>query len=359
MNEQGSYEGFSPATYGAPLPGSNAAAELPLATVAALRPLSTGEVLDRTFVLYRSRFWLFAGIGMLPAGILTLSALVRMIFLKTAQGAVNPQAGASPDVLAKAMSNAVLIQAYFLPATILFVIAYGISHAAVVHAVTQISSGLAASAGSSYRAVRSRWLRWVGIAFRQFWSAFWPFLPGTALIIAVTFAIPGARARSGFAVVGLLILLGFVAIIGGTVFGVINFLRVALAMPSAVQEQLGVNAALRRSRTLVAGRKGRIFLALLLVYALQIVAGAIQAPLLLIAVRMHGAQQVLVEAIELIVQFVAATLVSPIASIALCLFYIDERVRREGYDIELLMQRSFAATVPIAAAATTQADPIA
>lgn len=359
MDEQGSYDGFSPATYGAPSSGFKVATENPLAPAPALRPLSTGEVLDRTFALYRSRFWLFAGIGMLPAGLLTLSALVRMIFLTTTHAAVNPQAGASPDVLAKAMSDAVLIQAYFLPATLLFVIAYGISHAAVVHAVTQISSGVASSAGSSYRAVRGRWLRWVGIAFRQFWSAFWPFLPGTALILAVTFAIPGARARSGFAVVGLLVLLGFLAIIGGTVFGVINFLRVALAMPAAVQERLGVNAAMRRSRVLVAGRKGRIFLALLLVYALQIVAGAIQAPLLLVAVRMHGSQQILVEAIELIVQFAGAALVGPIASIALCLLYIDERVRREGYDIELLMQRSFSAPAAVATAASSQADTLA
>ena len=52
----------------------------------------------------------------------------------------------------------------------------------------------------------------------------------------------------------------------------------------------------------------------------------------------------MLEAIELLVQFAATTLVAPIASIALCLFYIDERVRREGYDIELMMQRSFAAS---------------
>ena len=111
-------------------------------------------------------------------------------------------------------------------------------------------------------------------------------------------------------------------------------------MPAAVQEQLGVNAAMRRSRALVSGRKGRIFLALLLVYVLQMVAGVIQLPLVFLALRMHGAQQVLLQTIQLLVQFVATTLVSPIASIALCLFYVDERVRREGYDIEHMMQRT-------------------
>ena len=34
-----------------------------------LRPLSLGEILDRIFALYRSRFWLFAGISMIAAAV--------------------------------------------------------------------------------------------------------------------------------------------------------------------------------------------------------------------------------------------------------------------------------------------------
>ena len=119
-----------------------------------------------------------------------------------------------------------------------------------------------------------------------------------------------------------------------------NFLRNALATTAGVSEDLGVNAALRRSTELAAGRKGRIFLALLLVYVLQMVAGGIQIPFVLMASATRGAQHVLLLAIVLIVGFVATTLVTPVASIALCLIYVDERVRREGYDIEVLMQRS-------------------
>ncbi len=364
MNEQGSYDGFSPAAYGAPPPetvfagsAANPSAGI-MPPAAGLRPLSTGEVLDRTFVLYRRRFWLFAGIGMLPAALLTVSAMLRLIFLTSAHR-VGPQAGQGPDALARAMSDAFLMQAYFLPATLLFLIAYGISNAATVHAVTQISSGIGVSAASAYVAVRSRWLRWSGIALRQFWSAFWPVVPGFAAFFGAVAYILRARAASGFAIAGLLMLLGGLLMTAGMVFGVINFLRVALAMPAAVQEGLGVGAAIRRSRLLVSGRKGRIFLALLLVYALQIVAGTLQVPLLLIAVRTHGAQQILVEAIELLVQFAGTTLVAPIASIALCLFYIDERVRREGYDIELLMQRSFGGAPAVVAASSAQADPLA
>src|SRR5271170_6726266 len=43
-----------------------------------LRPLSTGEVLDRTFQLYRSRFTLFAGLAMLPAAVGVVTEALRL-----------------------------------------------------------------------------------------------------------------------------------------------------------------------------------------------------------------------------------------------------------------------------------------
>ncbi len=174
----------------------------PLAPVAALRPLSTGEVLDRTFVLYRRRFWLFAGIGMVPAGLLTLISMVRLIFVKASQVPVaGPRCRANGRACQSHEQGPVDCRRTFLPATLLFVLAYGVSNAASVHAVMQITTGLATSAGSAYAAVRAHWLRWAGIALRQFWSAFWPVLPGLLLLLALVHdAAP--RQRSGFAVWG-------------------------------------------------------------------------------------------------------------------------------------------------------------
>ena len=39
-----------------------------------LRPLSLGEVLDRTFAVYRSRFWLFAGLAAIYGAMNTIAA---------------------------------------------------------------------------------------------------------------------------------------------------------------------------------------------------------------------------------------------------------------------------------------------
>ena len=341
MDEQNRYEGFSPTAYGAPVPYAAPPELYAAPQPPQLRPLSTGEVLDRTFALYRRKFWLFVGIGMVPAAVVALTSMARMIYLASTHRADMIQPGATPDALAKVMSNALLLQIYFLPATLLFVVAYGVSHAATVTAVGRVTQGLGITAGEALRETRSRWLRWTGIALRQFWSFLWPLVLPVALIFTAV-AIPSVRGNA--VAIGIFGLVSALLLPGAFVFGCINMLRNALAMPAGVQEGLGVNAAMRRSKALVAGRKGRVFLTLLLVYALQVVAGGLQLPFVLLATTTRGAEHIILQAIDLMVAFVATALVTPIASIALTLIYVDERVRREGYDIELLMHHSFAGT---------------
>ena len=42
-----------------------------------LRPMSTGEILDRTFNLYRNNFVLFAGIAVLPPALMLVVQLIQ------------------------------------------------------------------------------------------------------------------------------------------------------------------------------------------------------------------------------------------------------------------------------------------
>jgi hypothetical protein len=46
-----------------------------------------------------------------------------------------------------------------------------------------------------------------------------------------------------------------------------------------------------------------------------------------------------------------------VAAIALCLFYFDERVRHEGFDIEFLMLRARGAPANPVAEGTTSPEP--
>jgi hypothetical protein len=340
METQPDYQGFSPSSYGAPpalAPASTPPAQPPM-----LRPLSTGEILDRTLALYRRHFWLFVGIGTVPAAAVALSTALRLMFLKSFTQLPGPTAG-NPNAASQAMGAMALMQVAFLPALLIIVVVYGVAQAATVRAVQELSMGTLSTAAEAYRAVRSRWLRWTGIALRQIWSAVWPMAAGFVLM-AIALLLPGGVKAHPGAFVGL-VLLGWLLLIAGIVLGVLNYLRVALSPAAGVTENLGVNASLRRSRALVSGRKGRIFLALLLVYVLHMVAGGLQLPFILLAGTMHGIQRVLLLAADLLIAFVATALVSPIASIAMTMFYTDERVRREGYDIELLLQRSIAERV--------------
>ena len=67
-------------------------------------------------------------------------------------------------------------------------------------------------------------------------------------------------------------ILFFVGFVGGGVYGVIAYIRNSLAIPAALMEQTGVRASMRRSKTLAAGTKGRIFVVLLVAMALYMVA---------------------------------------------------------------------------------------
>ena len=46
-----------------------------------LRPLTTGEILDRTFYLYRSNFWLYVGLASIAAGVSVLASVSRLTYL--------------------------------------------------------------------------------------------------------------------------------------------------------------------------------------------------------------------------------------------------------------------------------------
>src|SRR5208282_4082343 len=50
---------------------------------AALRPMNLGEILDRTFAIYRKNFLLFAGIGALPAAVMLAIHAVDIAWVHT------------------------------------------------------------------------------------------------------------------------------------------------------------------------------------------------------------------------------------------------------------------------------------
>src|ERR1700752_4130955 len=94
-----------------------------------LRPMTLGEVLDRTFKVYRSNFWVFAGIIALPYLLILLVEVVSAAFgigAKPAQTQGIPQI--PPALLAGALAGGAVVG-------ILYIVMAGAAHAATVFAV--------------------------------------------------------------------------------------------------------------------------------------------------------------------------------------------------------------------------------
>jgi hypothetical protein len=299
-----------------------------------LRPLSTGEVLDRTFQIYRSRFALFAGLAVLPAAVSVVTSALRLLYAAHQNTHVlRGSAYSRAQVYSLALS---------LVAAVISLLLYGITQAATTWAVSAVYLGEAASIRTAYGVAFRSWFRYTLIVLRQLWSVMW--LP--ILLFSVAIAIPGVLGRRGGALLWLTIPL-FVLAFLSLIYAVWAYIRISLAVPAAVVESLKVRGAIRRSAQLLATRKVRIFLLLMLLAALYMVVGVIESPLLILSVRTRGAQAFVTQAINLSVSFVAGTLIGPVGAIAVCLFYFDERVRREGFDIEWMMRKLAPATAGV------------
>ncbi len=297
---------------------SDAASSRPLPSLD-LRPLSTGELLDRVFSLYRSRFTLFLLIALVPAALGLVGSAAQLLLRQ-------PGVGTTPTAASIATSIVTIV------ASLLSLVGYAIGQAATTRLVSQIYLGEPGEPGKALREAWPRTFRYVGIQLWQVWSGIWlPVLLG----VAGGAAIALRQRRVG----DLFILLAAAAF----VYGVIAYLRNTLAIPASVLESLGVRAAIRRSKVLVSGRKGRIFLLFLLIVLLAFVAFAVESVAIVYLARAKApVQHAIGVGLQLGLSFAVSLLLAPVTSIALCLFYFDERVRREGFDIDFLMRGSAA-----------------
>lgn len=288
-----------------------------------LRPLSTGEVLDRTFQIYRSRFALFASLAALPAAVNFLGGGLQVLVLGTRH---LPAAGRDMGLPVTSL----IIQCVTL---LMVFVVNGLTLAATTWAVAEIYLGKTASVRRAWGTAMEYWFRYIRVVLRQYWSIFWlPMLGGGMLGLAVV--VPGAIGKTVLAVIAVVVLFG------SMIYAIYAALRVSLAVPAAVIESLKANAAVRRSIELLTQRKGRIFLMWLLLFAIGMIIGVAISPLQFFAARAHGGERYLMQMLYLTGIFFSRLLVVPVGAIAICLFYFDERVRHEGFDIEFLMQRA-------------------
>jgi hypothetical protein len=293
-----------------------------------LRPMNTAEILDRTFSLYRHRFLLFAGIAMLPPALLLATELLQTGVTTGHGGRTAAHAAYSPVAMIAAVSAMIVgMIAYF--------IGIAVAQAATVFAVSAVHLGRETSIRECYRRVKGKYGRVLylvmEIGARVFGAMF--------LVIVAGALVPMVLAKSGpvaAAIGGIIFVL--VAIVGGSIVLLLLYSRYALAIPACVLENLKAHPAIKRSVVLTAGNRGRIMVVIILVTIVTFaVMGVLVFPASLLAVMFKTVPLMLVLTLQHLATFIAGTLTGAIATIALSLIYYDERVRKEAFDIQLMM----------------------
>jgi hypothetical protein len=122
------------------------------------------------------------------------------------------------------------------------------------------------------------------------------------------------------------------------VYAILMGLRYSLALPSAVVENLNARQAMRRSIELSKGSRGRIFLLGLMIMAIEFGFVLItQGFFFVAAFKNHMVLPVWAEILQQLVGFLTNSFIGPMYATGLTLFYYDQRIRKEGFDIEWMM----------------------
>jgi hypothetical protein len=306
------------------------------------RPYTLGEILDRTAQLYRRNFLLFAGVAAVPTGVLVAVFLCFGALLGFVRFA------AKATMLGDA-SSVLLVVGLLLIGLPVGIAATVASHAALTRTAVTTHMGEPPTIRGAFKKVWPRFWRYVWLMILQI--AFAALIPGAvATVIVSILAYFGFRAENGTVTdigTGVLAILVVLAVF---VYIVWRALGYSMAMAVCVVEGKPAIECLRRSVKLSAGTRGRIFVMGLLVWAISIVLSILAyIPVVIVVAAAtaagHGAEYaaiivIVAEILNVFFNFVLQALVTPVYMIALVLFYYDQRIRAEGYDIEFMMERA-------------------
>jgi hypothetical protein len=262
-----------------------------------LRPLSLGELLDRTFFLYRRHFLLFIGIAAIPYLVVVVAFLVPglLLYVIPARGPMTPPARA-------VMGTAGGI--FLLALGFLALVAFLYSAGASVFAVSEIYAGRRPTIRGSYGLVRGKAATIFGI-----------------MILS-----------------GLIVIAGIIALI---IPGLYLICRIPVATAAAMIEDLGPIDSIRKSFDLTRGFARRSALIYLLVIGLTYGVGlTFQLPFLALAAAAprHSHLLILWTVLGQVGNLLGGILVGAVPTIAFALLYYDLRIRKEAFDLQTMMQ---------------------
>jgi hypothetical protein len=269
-----------------------------------LRPLSVGELLDRTFSLYRRNFLLFIGISAIPQ-LLVLALQLVQLALTPVRVPFRPPVTTDFQSISPGFSTGGVagILALALVGVVIYLIAYLFSQGGTVFAVSELYLGRSTTIGQSLGRVRGELGSLFGVVFLN------------GLVTGVCF---------------LLLIIP----------GIYMVCRLCVCIPAALLENLGPRESLERSFGLTKDNVGRAFLILLLYFAILYAALFLFDIPFAIGIQFESHDPSMVRLLSALMQvgnFIAGVLITPIVTIASSIFYFDLRVRKEAFDLQLMM----------------------
>jgi hypothetical protein len=293
-----------------------------------LRPLGVGEILDGAIAYIRANP--VATLG-LAAIVVTITQLIELPISAFALGQLAGLAAAGPDepLSSTAMTGAIVgtVAGGGVGALLSFV-AITVLSGMLIAVLSQAVLGHKMPIGAAWAAARGRIPGLVGLTFLIALLLFLVLGVGMVPLLVLAFMDAGAAI-----VLGVLFMLAS--------WGVALFLGVSwsLSAPAYVLEGIGVTAAMRRSSHLVRKQWWRVFgISLLGGLIAAIIGGVLSFPFSFAAGFVgdpFGPVGVLGLVIGSIGTILATTVTAPFSAGISGLLYFDQRIRREGLDIEL------------------------
>lgn len=304
-----------------------------------LRPMSTGQLLDHTFALYRKNFLLFVGIA-------TVGPAANVIFQLLTVGAnLGSPFGARRAATGTALATMGLGMFF---GYIVLLAGMAISHAATVKAVAAVHLGRETSIGGAYKALRGRiWSLFGTLGLIMLWMAL--AVVGITVVMVPVFMGIAALGRTAPGPAGAVVagIVGFVIVLSVFAAIIAIYVRYALAIQACVVEGLGPRASLKRSVFLSKGSRWRVVVIYLVFVLLSVILGAGLGALAGgVGALLHN--RIAAAVLIYLAGFIAGSITGPLATIGLSLLYYDERVRKEAFDLQLMLSSLDAPEAPIA-----------
>lgn len=258
-----------------------------------LRPLSFGEILDVSLKIFGRHWQTLVACVLVPT--IPIQILTVLVVLSIAPEQYDPDTSATATPEGTEIAALVVVYGLSLIASLL-------AWAACFKAVADGYLGAQPSLGGSLR-----------------------------------FGLPRIPRLFGLSIVcGLMIIVGLLGCLVGALFVAA---LVMLSVPALLLERIGVFASIGRSFELVKGRYWQIVLMLLVLFVALIVVSVVFGAFFGAIAGAAGDESDTTNAIVSFIASVAASAITtPIFASVLTVLYFDQRVRKEGFDLQLLAE---------------------